>query len=99
MAAPQLNKMAKLRELLRKKFSEKELEQIRFSFDVLGDIATINPMPKGLAKKEKIFAKAIMDEHRNIKVVAKKTNATSGVERIRKVKVVLGEKRTDTVYI
>lgn len=90
--------IATLKDALKGKFSAKQLEKLKLSFDMVGDIATINPLPKGMIKKEKAFANAVMAQNKHIKVVAKKMGATSGEERIRKVKVVAGEKRTKTVY-
>ena len=36
--------------------------------------------------------------HKNVEIVAKRSSITSGVERIRKVKVIAGEKRTETIH-
>jgi tRNA (guanine37-N1)-methyltransferase len=91
--------MPDLKEILKSKLSEKQLEEAPLSYDVIGDIAVMNSMPKELKNKEKIIAKAIMKQHKNVKIVAKKIGPTSGVERIRKVRVILGEKRTETTYI
>ena len=82
---------------LKGKLTEKERAELVTSFDIVGDIATVE-IPRALVKKEKMIAWAIMKMHRNIKVVAKKTGGTSGKFRIRPVKVIAGEKRTSTVY-
>jgi len=74
-------------------------------FDVIGDIA-IFEMPKGDAAKrgksrvvlEKRIAADIMRQHRNIRTVAVKTGAISGVYRIRKFRVVAGRKSTITIH-
>ena len=67
------------------------------SFDILGDIAVVE-VPSELEGKEKLIADAIMRQHRNIKVVAKKISGTSGEFRIRPVEVIAGEERTHTIY-
>ena len=90
--------MATLKEILKRKLSEEELKLVRRSFDIIGDIAQIE-VPPELEKKEKIIAEAIMKMHKNVKVVVKKVGPTSGEERIRPVKVIAGEKRTETTHI
>lgn len=92
-------KMTTLKEALAGKLTEEQISKLKASYDVIGDIAVMNSMPAGLKSKEKLIAKAIMDLNHHVKTVAKKIGPTSGVERIRKVKVVLGEKRTETTYI
>jgi tRNA (guanine37-N1)-methyltransferase len=91
--------MTTLKEALKGKLTEKQISNLKASYDLIGDIAVMNSMPAGLKSKEKLVAKTIMSLNNHIKTVVKKIGPTSGVERIRKVKVVLGEKRTDTTYI
>ena len=90
--------MATLKEILKGKLSKEELRLVRRSFDIIGDIAQIE-IPLELEKKENVIAKAIMQMHKNVKVVVKKVGPTSGEERIRPVKVIAGEKRTETMHI
>ncbi len=89
--------MPNLKELLKDKLTEDELKLLRRSFDVVGDIAIIE-IPPELEHKEKIIAEALLSEHKNIKVVAKKASKVEGVERIRRVKVIAGENRTITLH-
>ena len=86
-----------LREALAGKLSAREMEELVTSFDLVGDIAVVE-VPSELASKEKLIARALMGAHHNVKVVAKKVSGTSGEFRIRPVRVILGEKRTHTVY-
>ncbi len=86
-----------LREELEGKLTKKEAEELIASFDIVGDIAVVE-IPPALAKKQKLIATAILKNHRNIRVVAKKTGGTAGEFRIRPVKVIAGEKRTNTIY-
>ncbi len=90
--------MASLKDYLEGKLNENELKLVRRSFDIIGDIAQID-IPDELKNKEKLIAKAIMELHKNIKVVVKKVGPTSGEERVRPVKVIAGEKRTETIHI
>lgn len=94
-----VRKMATLKELLKDKLTSEQLSNLKCSYDVIGEIAVMNPMPYGLKSKEKLIAKAIMVNNRHVKTVVKKTGPTSGVERIRPVKVILGKKRTETTFV
>ena len=93
-----LKKMATLKEHLKKKLGKKELALVGRGFDLIGDIAQLE-ISDELKKKEKIVANTVMELHKNVKVVVKKIGATSGEERIRPVKVIAGEKRTETIHI
>lgn len=92
-------------------FVEKKLigfDNVRISnlpgFDIVGDIA-IFEMPKDALKlgksrtaAEKQIASDILRQHKNIKTVAVKTGAISGVYRLRKFRVVAGRKSTITIH-
>jgi tRNA (guanine37-N1)-methyltransferase len=84
-------------EELARMLSPREREALVRSFDVIGDIAVLE-IPRALAKKEKRIADALLRTHKNVKVVAKKTGAFGGVFRVRPVKVIAGEWRTETVH-
>ncbi len=71
---------------------------LRRSFDIIGDIAIVE-VPKELVKLEKSFAWSLRKTHPNVKVVAKKTGPTKGKYRIRKVQVIGGEERTETIHL
>ena len=86
-----------IREEMRGKLSAKEAGELVSSFDIVGDIAVVEIAP-ALVKKQKIVADAILRNHHNIRVVAKKTGGTAGEFRIRPVKVIAGEQRTHTIY-
>ena len=98
----------KLRQVKQKKGSLADLleqkgiksDEIVKSFDVIGDIAIID-IPEKLKKHKehkKEIANAILSIHPNIKTVAEKVSPVSGVYRIRKVKVIAGEKKTETIH-
>jgi len=90
--------MATLKDVLKNKLTNSELKLVRRGYDIIGDIAQLE-IPPELEKKEKLIAEAILKIHKNVKTVVKKVGGTSGVERIRPVKVILGEKRTETVQL
>ncbi len=77
--------------------SDEELEFLPKSFDSVGDIAIIE-MPDELAKKEKVIAETLMKLHKHIKAVAKKASFYGGEFRTRKLKIIAGEKRKETVH-
>jgi len=86
-----------LKEALSTKFSEEELRHLTKAFDIIGDIAIIE-IPNELQAREKEIAESIMQVHRNIKVVAKKLGGMAGEYRVRPIKVIFGENRTETEY-
>jgi tRNA (guanine37-N1)-methyltransferase len=91
--------MATLREILKGKIPEQQLARLKLSYDVVGDIAVMNAFPPGMKRFEKAVAQAIMKTNKPVKTVVKKTGPTAGEKRIRPVKHVLGERRTETTYI
>jgi tRNA (guanine37-N1)-methyltransferase len=87
----------KLKNLLKEKLSDEELDSLISSFDIVGDIAVLE-IPPNLIKKEQLIANVIFQVHKNVKTVAKKTGATSGVFRIRPVEVIAGKNTTLTIH-
>ena len=86
-----------LQEQLCEFLTKEEMDSVVTSFDVIGDLIIIE-MPVELEPKEKQIADAILNVHRNVKVVAKKTGAMSGEFRVRPLKVIAGEERSETLY-
>jgi tRNA (guanine37-N1)-methyltransferase len=82
---------------LRQELSSDDLQYVKRSYDIIGDIAVLT-IPKEVECKEKIIARCIMAAHKNVKVVCKKSGVTSGKFRIRPVQVILGEKRVETIH-
>jgi tRNA (guanine37-N1)-methyltransferase len=87
----------KLKDKLKGKLTKKQMELVPSSFDVVGDIAIIE-IPLDLEKKEKIIAKALLDLHKNIKVVCKKAGLHTGIFRRQKLRIIGGERRKTTEY-
>jgi tRNA (guanine37-N1)-methyltransferase len=86
-----------LKELLKRRLTEKELLVAQKSFDTVGDVAIID-VPDELIKKEKIIAKTLLDSKKNIHVVAKKVGKRFGKYRRQKLKILAGEQRKITEY-
>jgi tRNA (guanine37-N1)-methyltransferase len=87
-----------LKYYLKGKLSKNHLKLVPTSFDVVGDILIFVDFPKGLASKDKIIGKGVLDNYSNIKTVLRKTKKYSGKYRTPKLKYIIGEKRKETVY-
>lgn len=87
----------KLKQAVANKLTKKEMQHLRGSFDIIGDIAVLE-IPPEVEKKEKIIAKILMDLHKNIKVVVKKIGGHKGIYRRQKMKIILGERRKKTEH-
>ena len=72
------------------------IEGLLRSFEIIGDTAIIE-IPNEISKHEKEIAKAIMEVHQNVKTVCRKVGPVSGKYRIKKLKVILGRKKTEIV--
>lgn len=88
----------KLKELLKKELTKKQLEVMPTSFDTVGDILIFNEFPEELNKKEKIIGNKILNTLSNIKVVTKKIGKYSGIYRTPKLKILAGERRKETIH-
>lgn len=66
-------------------------QRIGIGYDVVGDIA-ITETPRGDSKKEKELAGMILEQHKNIKSVARKVGAHKGVFRLQKLRILAGKK-------
>ena len=78
--------------------TKKEISSIPRSFDVIGDILIFSDFPSKLVKKQRKVGDYMISRLKNIKVVCRKTSIHKGKFRTRKVKIIAGEKRTETVY-
>lgn len=96
-AQPAFSRPKSMDEALAGILSPEERELVVASFDLVGDIAIVE-IPDLLVAKEKLIADAVMQVHNNVRVVAKKQGPMEGEYRVRKLKVISGEGRTETVY-
>ncbi|MHA1126185.1 MAG: class I SAM-dependent methyltransferase [Candidatus Heimdallarchaeota archaeon] len=85
-------------DVLAEEFSERELELAPRSFDTIGDIVVIE-IPVELHEKRVKIGQALMLAQPSIKSVYAKTGIVEGVNRIRPVEYLVGEKKTKTIYI
>ena len=86
----------KIRDLLKGELSEEEMDLLRTSFDIIGDVAVVE-IPEELESKEKEIANAIRKVHKHVKTVCRKMSKREGKYRLRKFKVILG-KKTETIH-
>jgi len=88
----------KLKQLLKKDLTKKQLEIMPSSFDTVGDICLFNQFPDELKSKEKKIAKVILKQFPNFKVVAKKTGKYNGIYRTPIIRILGGERRKETIH-
>jgi len=86
-----------LNTLLTNKLKPRELELLCKSYDIVGDIAIIR-VPEPLKERSKIIAEAIMKTNKHIKAVWRQASPVSGDFRLRKLKWVAGERKTETLH-
>lgn len=86
-----------LQEALADRMSSDLLSHLPRSFDVVGDI-TVLELDSELAAYETSIAAAIMEVHPNVRAVFAKGGEISGAERIRPLRHIGGENRTQTIH-
>jgi tRNA (guanine37-N1)-methyltransferase len=74
-----------------------ELKLLYRSYDIIGDIAIIR-IPEALKHRSKAIAEAIMQTQRRVRTVLHQASPVSGDLRLRKLKWLAGEKKTETVH-
>ena len=84
-------------EVLQDLFTEEELAITPRSFDTIGDIVVIE-IPEELEAKQQLIGEALLKAHSSIKTVYAKAGKVEGVNRIRPVEFLVGEKKTRTIY-
>jgi len=82
--------------ILERRKSIEAIIGLKPSYEVIGDIAVLTEAVN--ETKEQIVAQALMSLHKNIKVVAKRISAVEGVFRTRKLEIIAGENRTETMH-
>ncbi|MBU1198822.1 MAG: class I SAM-dependent methyltransferase family protein [Nanoarchaeota archaeon] len=87
---------AGLKTTLTKKLKKEDLEFLRRSMDVIGDIAILE-IPRELEKKKKLIAQEVLNANKYIKTVLKK-GKHEGVFRTQKLEHLAGEKTKEAIY-
>ncbi|UCG44588.1 MAG: class I SAM-dependent methyltransferase family protein [Candidatus Bathyarchaeota archaeon] len=83
--------------VLARRLEASVLKLINRSFDVVGDIAIIK-IPKAVEQHERLVAEAIMQTNTHIKTVLRQTSAVASDYRLRAIKWIGGEKKTETIH-
>ncbi|MEM2022986.1 MAG: class I SAM-dependent methyltransferase family protein, partial [Archaeoglobaceae archaeon] len=83
-----------IREMLKGVASEKELNLIRRSFEVVGDVVLIEIPDEVMHYKDKIV-EAILKRHKHVKTILRKIGEVSGEFRVAKYEILYGD-RTET---
>lgn len=86
-----------LKQLLAKKLKRKELSILSKSFETVGGIAIIQ-IPPDLSAKERVIAKAILDNNKHIHTVVKKKGKTAGAYRLKQLRIIAGQKTFKTIH-
>ena len=90
-----------LRGLLKDKLTKKEIRLVPSSFDIIGSrekAVAIIELDDRIKKNAKIIAQALMQQHKNVKSVLLKQSARKGKYRIRKMRIIEGEKNTEVIH-
>jgi tRNA (guanine37-N1)-methyltransferase len=85
-------------ELLEPRLNIENIVGFRPSFEIIGDIAVLTDDSSLTEPTEQLVAQAILTVHKNIKVVAKRISPVEGVFRKRKLRILAGEHRTETLH-
>ncbi len=67
------------------------------SFDIIGDIAIFSSL-NGNLKNQKLFANHVLNTNKNIKTILLKTKKISGIYRLPKYKLLIGENKRGTIH-
>jgi tRNA (guanine37-N1)-methyltransferase len=94
-AVPRPERHGRLEDALEGFLTPSELEGLVTSFDIVGDIAIVE-IPPGLEPKEGRIGLALLSVHRNLRTVLKKLGPMEGEYRVRRLKCIAGEDRTET---
>jgi tRNA (guanine37-N1)-methyltransferase len=97
-------KYRSLKEALNKKIPKKYFEFIPQSYDVIGTIAIVEfSSPNGFSTEiplaiKKTISEAITQVNKGVKTVYEKNSEIKGEYRLRKLRHLFGEKKTETLY-
>ena len=88
----------RLKNLLRDKLTDVELDRVVQGFDVVGDIA-ITEIPPELSQHIRIIGETILASNKRIKVVAKRDGICQGAFRTIPLSIIAGENRLETIHV
>ncbi|MFB6166714.1 MAG: class I SAM-dependent methyltransferase family protein [Candidatus Nanohaloarchaea archaeon] len=85
-----------LKDILEEKLTEGEMEHLVTSFDIVGDIAIVK-VPEELEHRKDVIAEAVMEQHKNVETVLRKTGERKGEYRVADYEILEGDS-TETVH-
>ncbi|MEA3229627.1 MAG: class I SAM-dependent methyltransferase family protein [archaeon] len=85
-----------LKESLKGKIPEKDMDYVYRAFEIIGDIAVIQ-VPPNIEKYKNEMAQTLCSLHKNVKIVLRKIDDVSGKYRVGKYEKLIGD-RTETIY-
>ena len=86
-----------LKERLGSVLNEEEMQYLVAGYDVVGDIA-VTIVPPELYHRQYAIGSAILESNKNIRTVARRDGTYQGDFRIIRLKIIAGEKRTETIH-
>lgn len=89
--------MTTLKEALAQHLTAKQLDLVRTSFDVIGDVAIIE-VPYGLKHKTKLIAQTLHTLLPKLRTIAVKEGGHRGKHRTQNLRVIVGDKNVETTH-
>jgi tRNA (guanine37-N1)-methyltransferase len=87
----------KIEDLLKNKLSKKEIKLIPRSQEIVGKIMILD-IPEELKSRDKMIAQAYLEMNDHVETVVRKEQFHEGEYRLRKVKILAGEKTKETIH-
>ncbi len=86
-----------LKEALKDRLTQAELNALYAGFDIVGDIAILR-IPDALLPKKGLIADALLERVKNVNTVLMQTTPVEGEYRLRGLEVLAGEPRFETIH-
>jgi tRNA (guanine37-N1)-methyltransferase len=90
-------KLKSLEEILQGEFSADELEELKTSYDLFGEVAVLE-IPDELIPKEETIGRALLKLYPKLRAVFKKSGEVRGEFRVRELKLIAGTGSSVTTY-
>jgi tRNA (guanine37-N1)-methyltransferase len=85
------------KDMLSEFLTKEEMEKVRTSFDIIGDIAIVE-VPRELERWDERIGESLLKVHKHLRAVYKKSSKVRGKKRLRKLSHLAGERRTITLH-
>jgi tRNA (guanine37-N1)-methyltransferase len=84
-------------DLLKNKLAKKEIGLLPAAYDILGDIIVLD-LDESLVKNQKQIGEALLETHKNISTILKKSGNHEGEFRTQKYECIAGKDKRETIY-